>query len=295
MPFETETDALVTADWVKAHLDEMRADSPEYRLLEVDMEPEAYDEWHVPGATRIDWQEDLAGEMGSEMLSKEGFEALLGERGIGEDSTVVVYGDKANWFASHAYWMFSYYGHDDVRLMDGGRFKWEFEEYSTTQEVPTFTEQTYVADEPNDEIRVLKDEVIEAMEGDSEIIDVRNPQEYRGDSPPADIPDTTDVEGHIPGAKNVPWGEAVNADGTFKSREELEAVYGDVAEDDDKTVAYCRIGERSSHTWFVVHELLGGEAANYDGSWTDWSQDGNTPVEVVDEQGDHRVVGNGGD
>jgi thiosulfate/3-mercaptopyruvate sulfurtransferase len=263
-------------------------------LLEVDMEPAVYDEEHIPNAVKLDWETDLAGELGRNIVGPDAFEELVGSLGITNETTVVVYGDKANWFAAHAYWLFTYYGHDDVRLMDGGRHYWLWEDYPTTTEEPSFSAREYDASEPDESVRAYKEEVLDAIERDTSIIDVRNPKEYRGESPPADIPNTTERQGHIPTAENVPWGETVSMDGTFKSEAELREIYSDVISDEG-TIAYCRIGERSSLTWFVLHELLGQDAANYDGSWTEWADDEDTPVEREVEQRDQEPPMQGGD
>lgn len=270
-------EAVADPDRVRDRLDEIRSDAPDLRLLEVDMEPKRYEQAHVPGAVGVDWEADIAGELGRDLVGKEAFESLASRCGITEDTTVILYGDRANWFAAHAYWVFTYYGHDDVRLMDGGRHYWEWNDYPTTDEVPEFTEREYAADEPDESVRAYAEDVEEAIETDRVLVDTRNPREYRGDGPPADIPDTTEREGHIPGAENIPWGNAVNADGTFKSEAELREVYDVPA--DGEVITYCRIGERSSITWFVYEELLGRDAANYDGSWTEWSNREGAPVE----------------
>lgn len=279
MSLHGEKDAIADPDWVRDNLERFEADEPDVRLVEVDMDPTAYDDWHIPGAQRIDWEADIAGELGRELVDRDEFESLLGELGITEETTVVLYGDEANWFAAHAYWVMSYYGHEDVRLMDGGRHFWEWEDYPTTTEEPSVPSREYESAGVNDDIRAYYDEVMNAVEREGTIIDVRSPQEYRGDSPPADLPDTTDREGHIPGAENVPWGETVNADGTFRSEAELREVYDEVLGGDEEAIAYCRIGERSSLTWFVLNELLDLDVANYDGSWTEWADKEDAPVE----------------
>lgn len=284
--------AIADPGWVEDQLDTFGTDDSDVRLVEVDMEPDAYDDGHIPGAVHIDWEADLAGELGGELVDREEFERLVGELGITEETTVVLYGDKANWFAAHAYWVFSYYGHEDVKLMDGGRHYWFWEDLPTTTEEPSYTTREYTASEPDESIRAYRDGVMEAVESEAPIVDVRNPQEYRGESPPADIPDTTEREGHIPDAENIPWGEAVNADGTFKSEVELRDIYGDVADPDNSTVTYCRIGERSSLTWFALNELLDIDAANYDGSWTEWANSDGAPVERGESE--EKPVADGG-
>lgn len=277
--------AVADATWVQEHLEQFSNDQPDMRLVEVDMQPEVYDEEHLPGAVQIDWEADFAGELGRDVVGQAAFEELIGSLGITTETTVVIYGDKANWFAAHAYWIFKYYGHDDVKLMDGGRHYWTSESLPTTTDVPSFSEREYDAGDPDESIRAYREEVEAAMEDETAIIDVRNPREYRGDSPPADIPDTTEQEGHIPTADNVHWAEAVNHDGTFKSTEELSAIYAEYLGSDEDAVAYCRIGERSSITWFVLNELLDTDAANYDGSWTEWADHDETPVETGETAG----------
>jgi thiosulfate/3-mercaptopyruvate sulfurtransferase len=278
MSHHAGNERIVDAEWVADRTDAFRHEESEYRLLEVDMDASVYEEGHVPGAVPLDWEEDLAGDLGRDLVDKAEFEDLMGRLGVTPDTTVVVYGDKANWFAAHAYWVMSYYGHDDVRLMDGGRHHWLFENYETTTERPSVPSCTYEAETPDESVRVYREDVERALEDETAIVDVRNPKEFRGESPPADVPETTEREGHIPSAKNVPWGEAVNADGTFKPEDELREVYSDVL-GTDEAVTYCRIGERSSLTWFVLHELLDVDAANYDGSWTEWGNSEDTPIE----------------
>jgi thiosulfate/3-mercaptopyruvate sulfurtransferase len=216
---------------------------------------------------------------GGSVISAEELEELLGGFGITPETTVVLYGDRANWFAGHAYWVLQYYCHDDVQLLDGGRRYWQLEGYETTTEQPEYTERSYTVENTDEGIRAYKQDVEQAIDETTPIVDVRNPQEYRGEKPPAEIPNTTDREGHIPSAENVPWGEAVNADGTFKPTEALRKIYSDQLEEGEETIAYCRIGERSSITWFVLSELLGADARNYDGSWTEWADDEDAPVE----------------
>lgn len=249
------------------------------------MDPEAYDDWHIPGAVHIDWEADINGGLGGKILDAEELETLLGELGITNETTVVLYGDKANWFAAHAYWALKYYGHEDVQLIDGGRRFWELNGYETTTDrEPEYPTQEYTVSETNDSIRALKPDVEEAVDSSTSLIDVRNPQEYRGEKPPAEIPETTDREGHIPTAENIPWGEAVDMDGTFKHPEELKAIYSEHL-DDRESISYCRIGERASITWFVLHELLEVDAANYGGSFTEWEADKDAPVATLGGDG----------
>jgi len=275
-------DSVRTAEWVRDNLDRFRSDDPDYRLVEVDMDPGAYDEWHIPGAARIDWENDIVTGIGGSVVEPDEAADLFGSLGVTEDTTVVVYGDQANWFAGHAYWVLTYYGHDDVQLLDGGRRYWRLEGYETADDRPEYTTREYGIDDTRDAVRARRADVEAAVERGAPLVDVRNPQEYRGEQPPAEIPNTTDREGHIPTADNVPWGEAVNADGTFKSEAELRDIYGEYVDGDDTAIAYCRIGERSSVTWFVLSELLGADAANYDGSWTEWAADEDAPVETVE-------------
>ena len=289
MSLYSDHDSVRSAEWLSDNLDLFRTDDPEYRLVEVDMDSKVYDEWHIPGAVRIDWEEDIVTGLGGPVVDPEEAESLFGDLGITPETTVVVYGDQANWFAGHAYWVLTYYGHDDVQLLDGGRRYWDLSGYETTQEVPDVPTTDYTIEGTDESVRAYKDEVMESID-DAPIVDVRNPQEYRGEKPPAEIPNTTDREGHVPSADNVPWGEAVNADGTFKPEAELRDIYGEYVDADERTVAYCRIGERSSVTWFVLSELLGDDAANYDGSWTEWAADEDVPIATVE-----RPTADGGD
>ena len=284
MTHYTGNDSVMSAEQLTDDLGQFASDDPGHRLVEVDLDPDNYDEWHIPGAAHIDWESDINSGLGGKVLSEEEFETLAGELGITPETTVVFYGDKANWFAAHAYWAFSYYGHDDVKLLDGGRRYWEMNDHETATDQPTYPEQEYAVTEVNEDIRAYKPEVESAMEDDTSLIDVRNPQEYRGDKPPAEVPETTDREGHIPTADNVPWGQSVDMDGTFKHPKALEDVYSEHLEDTE-TISYCRIGERSSITWFVCHELLETEIKNYDGSFTEWEDDEDAPVATAPEAG----------
>jgi len=274
-----KSDAIRSAEWVHDHLDRFQTDNPDYRLVEVDMDPDVYDKCHIPGAVQINWEEDIIDGLGGNVIGQNEAESLLGDLGITRDTTVVVYGDQANWFAGHAYWVLKYYQHENIQLLDGGRRYWKLENYEQTQDEPEYSSREYEIEGTNEEIRGYKDDIMDSLDEDRSMIDVRNPQEYRGEKPPAEIPNTTDREGHIPTADNIPWGNAVNADGTFKSEPELREIYGDYIDTDSSTVAYCRIGERSSITWFVLSELLGADAVNYDGSWTEWAADEAAPVE----------------
>jgi thiosulfate/3-mercaptopyruvate sulfurtransferase len=277
-------DVLVSADWVEEHLEEFQSDDPSHRLVEVDVDTEAYGEGHAPGAVGFNWETQLQDQTRRDLLSKDDFEELLGEHGITEDSTVVLYGDNSNWFAAYTYWQFKYFGHDDVRLLDGGRDYWLDNEYPLTDEAPNFSAQEYAASEPNEDIRAYRPEVEEAMEDGVPLVDVRSPEEFKGEilAPPG-LQETAQRGGHIPGASNISWAAVVNDDGTFKSADELSDLYGSEGIGDEEVVAYCRIGERSSIAWFALHELLGyDEAVNYDGSWTEWGNLVDAPIETGD-------------
>ena len=277
-------DVLVSADWVEDHSEEFQSDDPDYRLAEVDVDTELYEEdGHAPGAIGFNWETDLQDQTTRDILSKEDFEDLLGSHGITEDSTVVLYGDNSNWFAAYTYWQFKYYGHDDVRLMDGGRDYWVENDYPLTDEEPDFSAQEYDASGPRESIRAYREDVDNAIDRGVPLVDVRSPEEFSGEilAPPG-LQETAQRGGHIPGAKNISWAATVNDDGTFKSQEELEELYGSQGIDDSQSVvAYCRIGERSSIAWFALHELLGYEnTTNYDGSWTEWGNLVGAPVET---------------
>ncbi|MFD1565443.1 sulfurtransferase [Haloarchaeobius amylolyticus] len=274
-------DVLVTADWVEERLDDFQDDDSDHRLVEVDVDTEAYEEEHAPGAIGFNWETQLQDQTQRDILEKADFEELLGSHGISEDDTVVLYGDNSNWFAAYAYWQFKYYGHDDVYLLDGGREYWLENDYPTTDEEPDFSETEYDAAGPRETIRAYRDDVEKAIERGVPLVDVRSPEEYSGEvlAPPG-LQETAQRGGHIPGAKNISWAAVTNDDGTFKTREELEELYAE--EDisgDETTVAYCRIGERSSVAWFALHELLGYDAVNYDGSWTEWGNLVSAPIE----------------
>ena len=275
-------DVLVSADWVEGHLAEFQSDDPAHRLVEVDVDTEAYDESHAPGAIGFNWESQLQDQINRDVLSREDFETLLGEHGITEDSTVVLYGDNANWFAAYTYWQFKYWGHDDVRLMDGGREYWVEQEYPTTTDEPSFAAEGYTASGPRESIRAYRDDVENAIERGIPLVDVRSPEEFSGEilAPPG-LQETAQRGGHIPGAQNISWAAVTHDDGTFKSFDELESLYGERGIDGEgTTVAYCRIGERSSVAWFALHELLGyDDTVNYDGSWTEWGNMVGAPIE----------------
>ncbi len=274
------TDALVDIDWAVAH-----AGDPKVVFVEVDEDVSAYDKGHIAGAVKLDWKDDLQDPVRRDFVDQAGFEALLSARGIGNDDTVVLYGGNNNWFAAYAYWYFKVYGHADVKLLDGGRKKWELESKPLTTEVVDRPATTYTAKPADSSIRALRDEVSAAI-GRDNLVDVRSPDEFAGRLlAPAHLPqEQSQRPGHIPGAKNVPWAKAANEDGTFKSADELASLYEGAGVDPAKdTVAYCRIGERSAHTWFVLHEILGRpNVKNYDGSWTEYGSLVGVPIELGD-------------
>jgi len=276
-------DVLVTADWVADNLDAFQDDDADHRLVEVDVDTEAYDEGHAPGAIGFNWETELQDQTTRDILDKEDFETLLGSHGISEDDTVVLYGDNSNWFAAYTYWQFKYYGHDDVKLMDGGRDYWLENDYPLTEDVPEFSSRNYTASGPRESIRAYKEDVEHAIDRGVPLVDVRSPEEFSGEilAPPG-LQETAQRGGHIPGAKNISWAAVTNDDGTFKSFDEIQDLYAEEGIDGDSTtVAYCRIGERSSVAWFALHELLGyDDTVNYDGSWTEWGNLVGAPVET---------------
>jgi len=269
---------LVSTDWVSQHLNDASI-----RIVEVDVDTTAYAESHVPNAIGWAWDTQLCDTLRRDIIPKDKFEQLLGQSGIDTNTTVILYGDNNNWFAAWALWQLKVYGHKDVRLMNGGRKKWIAEGRELTIDVPKTAPKTYQAKDPDNSIRAFLSEVMKASaERSAQLVDVRSPQEYSGEilAPPG-LPETCQRGGHIPGAKSIPWGKACNEDGTFKSPEELKALYGTAGITGEKPViAYCRIGERSSHTWFVLKHLLGYKnVKNYDGSWTEWGNLVAAPVE----------------
>jgi thiosulfate/3-mercaptopyruvate sulfurtransferase len=274
----SRSDVLVDADWVEAH-----GGDPGVVLVEVDEDTSAYDKGHIRHAVKIDWKKDLQDPVRRDFVDKAGFEKLLSDRGIASDDTVVLYGGNNNWFAAYAYWYFRLYGHHNVQLLDGGRKKWELESRELVTEVPQRVKTSYHAAEQDPSIRAFRDEVVGAI-GAWNLVDVRSPDEFAGRLlAPAHLPqEQAQRPGHIPTAKNIPWSKAAEEDGTFKSDEDLRAIYGDAGVDFGKdTIAYCRIGERSAHTWFVLHELLGqANVKNYDGSWTEYGSLVGVPIEV---------------
>jgi len=274
---------LVDAAWV-----EERLDDPKVVLVEVDEDTSAYDKGHIRGAVKIDWKQDLQDPVRRDFVNKQQFEALLSERGIANDDTVVLYGGNNNWFAAYAYWYFKLYGHDQARLLDGGRKKWELDSRELTDETVQRDKTSYSAQNPDLNIRAFRDEVVESI-GAKNLVDVRSPDEYAGRLlAPAHLPqESAQRAGHVPTAANIPWSKAANDDGTFRDDAELKQLYSDAGVDFSKdTIAYCRIGERSAHTWFVLHELLDQQnVKNYDGSWTEYGSLVGVPVAVGDEPG----------
>lgn len=275
--------ALVSADWAEKNLE-----TPGVVFVEVDEDTSAYDTGHLPGAIKLDWRTDLQDQVRRDFVNKDQFAALLSERGIANDDTVVLYGGNNNWFAAYAYWYFALYGHREVRLLDGGRKKWELDARPLTTELVSRPATRYVAQEPDHTIRAFRDEVVAAI-GTKNLVDVRSPDEYAGRLlAPAHLPqEQAQRAGHVPTALSVPWSKAANEDGTFKSDQELREIYAAAGLDDSReTIAYCRIGERSSHTWFVLQELLGHRnVKNYDGSWTEYGSLVGVPVALGDEPG----------
>ncbi|HTT62892.1 MAG TPA: sulfurtransferase [Bryobacteraceae bacterium] len=278
MPTYAHPETLVSTDWTAAH-----ATDPNVRIVEVDVDTKAYDEGHVPGAIAWAWNSQLCDTVRRDILSKQQFEELMSASGITPDTTVVIYGDNNNWFAAWAFWQAKIYGHRDVRLMNGGRKKWLSEGRELATGRPHVAATKYTAAQPDLSLRAFLQQVQAATGAHSAgLVDVRSPQEFSGEilAPPG-LPETCQRGGHIPGARNIPWGKACNEDGTFKTADELRAIYGAEGIDGSKPViAYCRIGERSSHSWFVLKYLLGFDnVTNYDGSWTEWGNLVGAPVE----------------
>ncbi len=273
----SRADVLVSADWAEENLT-----TDGVVFVEVDEDTAAYDTGHIPGAVKLDWKTELQDQVRRDFVDKEQFEKLLSAKGIGTDDTVVLYGGNNNWFAAYAYWYFALYGHRTVKLLDGGRKKWELDGRPLTTDPVSRPTTSYTAQEQDLSIRAFRDEVVAAI-GASNLVDVRSPDEFSGKLlAPAHLPqEQSQRAGHIPTAINVPWSKAANDDGTFKSDEELKQLYADAGLDDGRDiVAYCRIGERSSHTWFALHELLGySNVKNYDGSWTEYGSLVGVPVE----------------
>jgi thiosulfate/3-mercaptopyruvate sulfurtransferase len=273
-------DVLVTTEWLEKHLDD-----PKVRVIEVDEDTTAYEKGHIPGAIGWNWNTDLHAPVGRDYVDQAGLSQLLQKAGVDSDTTVVLYGGNNNWFAAYAYWIVRYLGFENAKLLDGGRKKWELESKESTQDVPTFPATKIKVDQPvNAEFRALRDDVLDQVrQGNASLVDVRSPEEYRGEKlAPDHLPqEQAQVPGHIPGAANIPWAKAANDDGSFKSADELKALYEEAGiTPDNEVIAYCRIGERSSHTWFALHELLGyPNVKNYDGSWTEYGSLVGVPVE----------------
>ena len=270
-------DALVSTQWVADNLGE-----PGLAIVEVDVDTTAYESGHIAGAVGWNWQSQLSDNVRRDIVARAEWAELLGESGIDNGARVVLYGDNNNWFAAFAYWQFKIYGHDNVQLMNGGRIKWEQEGRSLVTDAPDIAPASYDAPDPDLSIRSFQNQVLTALDQDVELVDVRSPAEFTGEimAPPG-LPETAQRTGHIPGAANIPWLEAVNEDGSFKSADDLAQIYGSRGITGDKDIiAYCRIGERSSHTWFVLKELLGyRNVTNYDGSWTEWGSMIGMPIE----------------
>jgi len=272
-------EVLVETDWVKQNLGK-----PGIRLLEIDVDTKAYAAGHIPGAVGLNWQTQLQDQVRRDIISQEDFEKLLGGAGISPDDTVVLYGDNHNWFAAYGFWLFKIYGHNDVRLMNGGRVKWLNEnDKPLTTDQPSVEPAAYKATKPTRELRAMLPQVLEAQRKKWNLVDVRSPDEFTGKviAPPG-MTETAQRGGHIPGARSVPWSTAVNPDGTFKSPDELRSIYlgQNGIDPQQQTIAYCRIGERSSHTWFVLRYLLGlDNVRNYDGSWTEYGNVVGAPIE----------------
>jgi thiosulfate/3-mercaptopyruvate sulfurtransferase len=272
-------ESLVSTEWVVQH-----GGDANVRLVEVDVDTTAYEQGHIAGAVGWNWQSQLQQTVRRDVINKEDMDRLMGSSGIDNDTNVILYGDNNNWFAAWAFWQMRYYGHGNVRLMNGGRAKWVAENRPLTTEVPSQAPKSYRTGEPNESVRAYRDYVLTAVNsGNVALVDVRAPAEFSGELlAPANLPqEGSQRGGHIPGAANIPWGQAVQEDGTFKSADELRALYGGKGIDGNReTIAYCRIGERSSHTWFVLTQLLGHQnVRNYDGSWTEWGSIVRAPIE----------------
>jgi len=271
-------DVLVDADWLQEHLND-----ESLRIVEVDENPALYAEGHIAGAIGFDWRADLQDPVRRDFLGPEAFGELFGSRGVSNDHTIVLYGDRSNWFAAYTYWYLKYYGHKKVLLLNGPREKWIADGRPTTADVPSYPPASFTARPGDEQIRARRDEVLAAIDGPARLVDVRSPAEFAGEviSPQGYEQEGAQRGGHIPGAASVPWGQAVQENGTFKPADELEQLYRDKGVlNGEEIIAYCRIGERSAHTWFVLHELLGrDDVKNYDGSWTEWGSLVGVPVE----------------
>jgi thiosulfate/3-mercaptopyruvate sulfurtransferase len=275
---EYAKDVLVDTQWVENHLSDASI-----RVVEVDENPALYAEAHIPGAIGFDWRKDLQDQLRRDFLGPADFGELFGSRGISNDHTVVLYGDRNNWFAAYTYWYLKYYGHDDLKLMNGPREKWISEGRPTSTDVPAYEPQTFATQEGDQAIRAYRDDVVAALDSSTRLVDVRSPQEFSGEliAMAGYEQEGAQRAGHIPGAASVPWAQAVESDGTFKSADDLRRLYTEKGVvGGDPIIAYCRIGERSAHTWFVLHELLGeDDVKNYDGSWTEWGNMVGVPIE----------------
>jgi thiosulfate/3-mercaptopyruvate sulfurtransferase len=272
------SDVLVTTDWVAENLN-----SPKIKLIEVDVDTAAYDDGHIAGAVGFNWTSQLQDQVRRDIITQQGLDELLSAAGVGNADTIILYGDNNNWFAAYAFWVLEMYGHNDIKLMDGGRKKWADENRPLTKDVPSPAKSSYKAQAPNKALRARRDDVLQALGNPKNaMVDVRSPAEYNGEimAPPG-LPETAQRMGHIPGAASVPWAQAVREDGTFKSKEELAQLYGGKGVTKDKDViAYCRIGERSSHSWFALKHLLDyPNVKNYDGSWTEYGSLIDVPIE----------------
>src|SRR5215213_6524810 len=271
-------DVLVDTQWVQDHLEDENV-----RIVEVDENPALYEEAHIPGAIGFDWKKDLQDPVKRDFLDNEQFGELFGSRGISNDHLIVLYGDRNNWFAAYTYWYLQYYGHNNVKLMNGPREKWINEGKPTAKDIPSYPAASFDAKGPDEAIRAKREEVLKLVGTDTRLVDVRSPQEYSGEliAMAGYEQEGAQRGGHIPGAASVPWAQAVKEDGTFKDADELRELYqGKGVINGNPIIAYCRIGERSAHTWFVLHELLGHEdVKNYDGSWTEWGNLVNVPIE----------------
>lgn len=273
-------DVLVSTEWLAANLN-----NPAIRIVESNEDELLYPSGHIPGAVQVDWTSDLNDRVRRDYIDQAGFEALMSRIGATPETTIVFYGDKSNWWAAYALWVFQLFGHSNVKLLDGGRLKWEKEGRELTREVPTYSPTEYTANPRNDApVRAFRDDVLQHIEAGKALVDVRSPAEFKGELlHMANYPQEGALRGgHIPGARNIPWSKAANEDGTFKSADELRALYiqENNVSPDDAVITYCRIGERSSHTWFVLKYLLGFEnVRNYDGSWTEWGNLVNVPIE----------------
>jgi thiosulfate/3-mercaptopyruvate sulfurtransferase len=275
---EYAKDVLVETQWVEDHLQDESV-----RIVEVDENPALYQEAHIPGAIGLDWRKDLQDQVRRDFLGPKDFGDLFGSRGISNDHTIVLYGDRNNWFAAYTYWYLKYYGHDDVKLMNGPREKWISEGRPTSTDVPAYDAAKFDVSTEREEIRAMRDRVAEALDSSTKLVDVRSPQEFSGEliAMAGYEQEGAQRGGHIPGAASVPWAQAVTEEGTFKSADELRELYtAKGVLSDEPIIAYCRIGERSAHSWFVLHELLGhDDVRNYDGSWTEWGNMVAVPIE----------------